>query len=644
MKALFILPLFGLFAGSISAQEPLNIDRLRAEYPGNHAVVEFDHYRAEISSSSGKLSIVTEHREQWALLGESAPRFSEWEESSAPSYKLVSMKGYSLNPKTKGFKREKIAEIAVTDESEPGIFAHEYRLHQTRFKGLVSGSRIYKSTQYQIEKPQHSGKMFIGGSLPNEEVRFEIETSKDVELGFHWQNAEGYTVNPQIREDKNKRYYLWTFSKVPVYSYGGSNEPDPLWVLPHLVYWVKSYEQESRKVNVIGSIDDLHRYYCGFQKKVQMTPDPSIRAIADSISRVHQKEEDRVEASFRWVQKHISYIAIVEGDGGFQSQDPEFTCSKRYGDCKAMSTLQQSICSAMGIPLSLAWTGTTELPYFYTRLPSTTVDNHMIAVYEQEGRNVLLDATYSRLPYGYTPPFIQGKEILISRNCTSWKVDTARVEPASRNRIVDRIKLRFDWDKGDLYGKGSARFTGYQAMEVQDALGRVKNPEEETGLVRSFVLKGDNNFELHKYQVLPQTFGDSVVVIEYEFKLPNWMLRLENARYFKPDLEKRKILAESLNERRSALVFDQSIRRELHLEFEAGHGLENAELLGEESFEIQGVRYTRKMERLGKSITYTQRLDLERSTIQPEDLAELSVFQQKVRKLSNQNVRFEFIP
>lgn len=50
------------------------------------------------------------------------------------------------------------------------------------------------------------------------------------------------------------------------------------------------------------------------------------------------------------------------------------------------------------------------------------------------------------------------------------------------------------------------------------------------------------------------------------------------------------------------------------------------------------------MERLGKSITYTQRLDLERSTIQPEDLAELSVFQQKVRKLSNQNVRFEFIP
>ncbi|MBI1316983.1 hypothetical protein GC167_09025 [bacterium] len=417
--ALFLLGLLGGI-GSLQAQNPLPLGQLRTDHPGKPIVAEYSHQKVEILVRDGRLRIRSFEEEQWALLDASAPNFSVWTETATPRNRILSMTGYSLIPKNKGFSKQKIEPIRYGSEEERGIFANDYITHQTRFPELTEGARIHRFLIREIDEPQAVGKLFVGGRLAHENVVWEIQTAIGVELGMVWKNADGLRREPEIEETGDLKIYRWKFERVPSKVLLEDDAPDPLWELPHMVYWIRSYRIDGQKYRILENPADLHDWYCTFQKKVDMNPDENIRRVADSIARVHTGEEERVQAAFRWVQQHISYIAIVEGDGGFRSQDPSFTCDKRYGDCKAMSTLQSSLCAVMGIPLSYAWVGTRELPYRYTEIPSPVVDNHMIGVYEQGGEG----GCGSMRPTNACPMAIRP---LLFKARKSWSLDGAAV-------------------------------------------------------------------------------------------------------------------------------------------------------------------------------------------------------------------------
>ncbi|MBI1316984.1 hypothetical protein GC167_09030 [bacterium] len=223
-------------------------------------------------------------------------------------------------------------------------------------------------------------------------------------------------------------------------------------------------------------------------------------------------------------------------------------------------------------------------------------------------------------------------------------IDTAAVEPAWRNKISDRLRVRLDPNSGDLMAEGLSRFTGFAAMDVQRALGSAKAEVDRLAVVRGFVLKGDNNFQLLSYTLRDYTQGDSVVEIEYSFVLPKWVLAIDGLRYFKPDLMREKNFGQRMVERKSPLELEYALVRELHLEIAAEHGLAKAELLPDKILEVPGARFEQRMLRQGTTLVFDQRLELSKIRYETVEMAGLEGLQTEIRKAGNRNIEYTFIP
>ncbi len=116
-----------------------------------------------------------------------------------------------------------------------------------------------------------------------------------------------------------------------------------------------------------------------------------------------------------------------------------FVCSRRFGDCKDMSSILTMMLNTAGVPAYYTWIGTRSLPYTYRETPLPIVDNHMIcAIQLKPGRFIFLDGTDPTCVFGIPSAHIQDKEALIAMGPD--KYDIVRVpSPAKRDQPAGRF-------------------------------------------------------------------------------------------------------------------------------------------------------------------------------------------------------------
>lgn len=568
---------------ALQAQEDAEFDQLKLRYPETEIVIARKQIRIAVEMGEDGPFATMEEYERKVFMSD-RPAFSSRDEIYfSDKIMLTDVEGYSLIPNGKKFSKEPISEPEYNDDLESSSFIDDDRIASFYFPGITKRARTELRSQFLISDPHFIGKSLFASGVPIDEIEMVFEMPLSVNMKFRFFNCEDLVLQSDStikKKVKEYRFKVEHMNAIP--SEGGT--PGFLHFAPHIVYTISHYEKEGQRIPLLGNLDDLHNWYCDFYKEVDLQPTAEMQTVIDSISIAHPDELGKLKGIFHWVQKHIKYIAITEGYSGFQSEDAGVTCSNRYGDCKAMSTLMVSMAHAMGIPLYPTWVGTRQLPYSYETLPTPQTDNHMIATYLEGEKPIFLDATYSQLPFGYSPPFIQGKQVLISKNCETYQLAVVPVEDADRNGIHETLKLQLNPAQKRISGNGTYRSWGLRRMEHIESLERTK---DEMQWVRSMVLKGDNNFHLNHYTISGKERGDDTLVLEYAFDLDDYLVELDGEVFLNPFLEKPFSGDKMMDSRKLPLEIDYKSSFNYQFSFEKDPSFQIAEFPSNAAFSSQ---------------------------------------------------------
>lgn len=74
-----------------------------------------------------------------------------------------------------------------------------------------------------------------------------------------------------------------------------------------------------------------------------------IRALAEEITAGTADRREQAQLIYDWVSKHIRYVAIVLGNGGYVPHDAATVLENGYGDCKDHVVLLEALLEAKGI-------------------------------------------------------------------------------------------------------------------------------------------------------------------------------------------------------------------------------------------------------------------------------------------------------
>lgn len=523
---------FLLFSCVVTAQHTWQ--DYKKEYPDFNEIILSESQSYDFYVENKKLKIIQDNNFESLILSENGILNNQ--ESFSYS-DLVQLKGYDAYSIVNNNGKER--KIKVTQSSEKqarlsAIFYNDVKERHLIFPNLESGAK--KSYQYQTEflDPFLLHTFIFGGGLPIKNSYLEIRTQKDINIGFKIFNDANNSISFSKTEKKGKWVYRWTLNNIkPVIS--EPNAPGYLHIIPHIDFYVKDYTVDNKKVDVLDDTQKLFNYYKGFVKNLNQTEDAELKAETLKITENLATDEEKIKSIFYWVKDNIKYIAFENGYEGFIPREASLVWKRKFGDCKDMASIITDMAKYAKIPnVSISWIGTRKIPYTYADLATPAVDNHMIAIFKNDGKYIFLDATDKETRFGMPTAFIQGKEALVNEN-DNYKIIPVPVVSATENEIKDDLKLTIENDK--LIGSGKMQSQGYNRSHILMQIGDASN-KTRFEMIKSLVLKGNNKFNLKEFTEENTKNRDLPYIVNYKFDLSNYIVKVDKELYVNLLLDK----------------------------------------------------------------------------------------------------------
>lgn len=505
---------------------------LSEEYPEEDYVLVNVKKSLNIDLKKDTLHIIREVYEEGMIMSEKGSLYETRSAHSSRFSKMDELEAYSLIPRGSSYSKIKVKDFVTSDFVNGGIFHDDSQETNFRFSGLTKGAKTVYHTKHRILDPHLMPLLTLSMYSPIEDASFEIVHDKDVQIKTTVLNADSLNM-VYTREEKGKEIiHRWTFKDVPKIEYEGDAQ-GALYYAAQITVQVTRYTTSAGEVRVLENLDDLHAWYCKFLGSME-NDDAYIQHLADSIAGDLTDTIEIVSHIYQWVQKNIKYVAFEEGYKGYIPEDADAVCTNRYGDCKGMSNLLNSMLQSHGIRSNLAWVGTRDLPYRYNELPTPNVDNHMIAVLEHDNDVYFMDPTHSNLPFGLPSPFIQEKEVLMNRNCQGYEVFEAPLTRANANLLRDSSYLTIEGK--DLIGVGTAEMHGYVRMTFFDYM-QEQSYDYLKKYCRSYFQKGNNKFVLDTVWLENKENSNMPLIVHYNYHIRDYVVSSGEENYLNLNLE-----------------------------------------------------------------------------------------------------------
>jgi transglutaminase-like putative cysteine protease len=136
---------------------------------------------------------------------------------------------------------------------------------------------------------------------------------------------------------------------------------------------------------------------------------PSVQALEAQITAGKTTPRAKAAALYDWVSRHIRYVALNLGDGGFVPRPADTILASGYGDCKDHVTILQALLSAAGIPSSgalISWSDS-----YWNPTATVPVYNHIITYIPQF--HMFTDSTAQFAPFGTLPQGEPGHTVVV---------------------------------------------------------------------------------------------------------------------------------------------------------------------------------------------------------------------------------------
>lgn len=412
--------------------------------------------------------------------------------------KLDDIEVFTKNPQPNGkMKTIEIKDFKMNNAKSNSVFYDDEKEINITFLGLTVGSEAHVKYTTSTQEAHFTDPFSFSFYMPVQERRYELIVPEEVTISLIEKNILPTTFKFEKEVKRNETIYTWTAKDIeeqkPI-----DNPPARMAYTPHVLYKIDEYKARGKVFTVSKTPRDLFNWYVKNIKHVNKKPSDRIQALADSIVKGCTNDRDKVIRIYDWVKQNIRYVAFENGMEGIIPREADLVCTRRYGDCKDMSSLQFALLRAVKVPAYLTWLGTRRIPYTYSEVPLKNTDNHMIASVNLDGEWHFLDATDPNGFYDLPSDHIQGKQVMIYKNDTEYELVMVPVVKAEKNMFQEVNKIRLDKTKATITTE--TKYTGLLANNISNQLLYVsENDRQEFG--KGIIKSISNNAALEKFVV-----------------------------------------------------------------------------------------------------------------------------------------------
>ncbi len=115
--------------------------------------------------------------------------------------------------------------------------------------------------------------------------------------------------------------------------------------------------------------------------------------IAERIRSQTNSEKEQIREALRFVHENVRYLGIELGAGGYIPRAPTTTLLRRFGDCKDMVVLLNSILFALGFEAKPVLVSFDRARHLEQDIPSHAAFDHVISMVKTAGKSYMLDPT-----------------------------------------------------------------------------------------------------------------------------------------------------------------------------------------------------------------------------------------------------------
>ena len=418
-------------------------------------------------------------------------------------------------------KKLKISNANTSSSRQDYVFYDDTKSTSFDFSGGSVGATRHLEYQIQNNDVHLLSPYYFERYFPVAQGEIRITVPSDIRLKYMLKglNADNITMTHSNRKDRT--IYTFHFSNLEGQrSY--PDAPDNAYYATHLIYFVEQVKENGEWKNFLAGTGDLYRHSYEFIRNVNKTISPELQSITDSLTRSVQSDREKAKRIYEWVQTNIKYVAFEEGMEGFVPREASLVCSRRFGDCKDMTSILTSMLRHAKVPAYFTWIGTREIPYDYTDVPLPIVDNHMICTIKSGEDFIFLDGTDNGCIFGAPPAGIQGKQAMIGISDTEYKIVRVPVMEKGTNTYTDSTFLELS-EKG-LTGRIKVNMTGYYASGVHSML-NYRNEKEREDYFKQRFGRGSNKIKFSNWK-LSERDDHAVVTITADFELPDYVKKL----------------------------------------------------------------------------------------------------------------------
>jgi len=599
-KPLIIFLLNFLFAGALLAQNVADFADYKTKYKDKDIV--YLQVKTGITIDIAKANLVVKENkfEEIYYNNYKAGAFSEDDIKYSQFSKLNKITASTLLPDNDKFKEVKVKDFKTQEILSDDAFYEDLFSTSFTFPSLREGAITKVNSTYTLSEPKFLAHQFVTRYYPVENYEFTIDADKNVDLEIKYFHTDSTNLVFTKTEKNGRILYTWKAANLKGYK-TEDNAPSIYYYLPQIIPYIKTYKVKGVEKPVLRNIDDLVKWYRTTIKDIDTSRTDEMRTTVADITKDIKTDEDKVKAIYKWVQANIKYVANEYGLGGFVPRAPKLIFEKRYGDCKDMASIIVGLLKMVNIKAYYTWVGTNELPYTYEELPSSIVDNHMIATWVHNGKNYFLDATNHGLPITMPSMFIQGKEALIMKDDSAYEIVKVPVLPAEKNVVTDSVSFTTTDDK--VEGTGILNLTGYYFTSTMSILDRIKDNTDKDKYMLKYLEKGNNKFNLAKYVIAS---SDTNMSINYSFDVANYVNKSGDEIYVNLNFQQLYKDEDLLKDERT-LDYEMSFwgTYKMNVLFTIPQGYEVTYVPKDNTFFNDKFNYSIKYKNLGDKIDYT---------------------------------------
>lgn len=508
------------FSSLALAGQDEDFDYFAQKYKGNTVVNTLEKTIVNISlDKKNGISIQVQEESRKIFLKDNAAQFSKDRISFSEHFKLDDIDVYSLIPKGKKYKKEKVSEFSKKTEFSPGIFHNGSESVNFFYPSLSKGSVAVAKYSMELSIPQLMGSFYFASYYPTELREIIINVESGIELDFSYQNVNDERFKPSIENGRKGKTYTWKVKDIAPIDIE-DDSPSSLYYSPHIIPRITSYETKTGPVQVLGGIQELYNWYSSLVEETDKEPSEDLKSIVDSLIKDESDDLQKIKNIYYWVQDNIRYVAFEEGMEGFIPDDASKVCNKRYGDCKGLSSILYTMLNYAKVEAYFTWVGTRNRPYRYEDVPTPIVDDHMILSFKYQDKFYFLDGTSNSNPITEPTAFIQGKEVMIGINKDQYQIETVPVKSSDYTKFLDTLKLQIG-ENGSINGVGKVNISGFYASGIKSLM-KLTSSEELEKFMESYLEKGSNKFELDTFWVSKISDRESNLVINYKFNVKDY--------------------------------------------------------------------------------------------------------------------------